>query len=460
VRSVERILWGLAAASLAVAFACVLWFVVRTIGVRVPYWGEAEVLFESRRIAHHLPLFVDPTIGAHDMGEPPSRWFVTYPPILTALMALVPDGAAMVVGRVLATLAWLGALFGIAWSSRARMTAFACAAFVAGIWILANFATVGRPDAVACALAAAGLVRATKRGRIDPVAAILLACVPWVKPTIIGLPLGAFLGDLLSRRRAALPSLAIGAGVALAIGVVLQLVSGGQLLAHVIASNAQPFTLAEWRDHVPDRLPFFAPLFALAAWGGIRSREKIALGALALSALWVLVALAKTGSASNYWMEPCIAALVLIAHAPPPWRFGEGGVVHAGATLAVVLYADVASVRGSIGHASEYRTDAEVVARARNECSGAIAADEAGIELVTNGRILIPTYQTMWLVKEGRFPAATWISELDQVSCVVEHSSQLRLVPELARTLDERFVVDPNFVRTRDEDGFRLLRRR
>ena len=78
--------------------AAVLWFAVRTIAVRVPYWGEAEVLFEARRIHEHLPLFVDPIAGAQDMGVPPSRWYVTYPPIWSGVLSIVPPAAAAIVG--------------------------------------------------------------------------------------------------------------------------------------------------------------------------------------------------------------------------------------------------------------------------------------------------------------------------------------------------------------------------
>src|SRR4051794_3355134 len=122
----------MAAATLAASLLAVLAFVVATGGKRVPYWGEAEVLFEASRIRSGLPLFVDPLIGAADRGLPPSRWYVPYPPILSAAMSLVPGRAAMTVGRVIAAAAWFGLLGGIAATAprERRLDAAAAAAFV------------------------------------------------------------------------------------------------------------------------------------------------------------------------------------------------------------------------------------------------------------------------------------------------------------------------------------------
>lgn len=442
----------------------VFWFFLETVNVRVPYWGEAETLFEASRLREGLPLFVDPVSGAHEYGAPPSRYYVTYPPLWATVLALVPSRAALLASRVLATLAWAGALAGTAWTGRRenRATALACAAFVFGSWVLANFALTGRPDSVACALAAAGLVRAVKRGRIDAVALALLVLVPWVKPTLLGLPAGAFALDFVVRRDARTPAAA--AGATLAIGLSLQVLSGGALLEHVARSNAQPFTLGAWMEHVPSRLPFFLPLFALAGAAAWRDRASpgtaIGAGALAGALAWTLVALAKTGSASNYWMEPCVAAVAVVAHAAPSaFSFGKGPVLHAAIALASIAYAGVASVRASAEHSLEYRTDAAITREIGRTCradlghDAVVAADEAGVELAVNGRILVPTYQMVHLVRAGRFPAQRWIEDLraPRVRCVVEHTGQLRLSPEIARVLDEHFTL------REERSGFRVL---
>jgi hypothetical protein len=323
-----------------------------------------------------------------------------------------------------------------------RVNAIVCAAFVAGTWIILNFAMTARPDSIACAMAGYALVRATQKKKIDLVSGALFVLVPWVKPTLLGLPLGAFVGDAISRRAKIPIPAAIAATIVLSIAA--NVLSGGVLFVHVSSSNAQPVALSAWLEHVPGRLPFFLPLFALAAWNGWRDRKNSAtgLGALIASVVWVLASLAKTGSASNYWMEPCVAAIVLVAHAAPgPFRFAVSGPVHAGIALATALYADIAAVRGSIEHAKEYRDDAAFAAHAKERCGGVAMADEAGVELALDGRILSPTYQMVYLVRAGKYPIDPWLHDIASpaVACVVEHSGQLRLSPELSRAIDERF---------------------
>ncbi|MDF2694051.1 MAG: hypothetical protein K0S65_2434, partial [Labilithrix sp.] len=425
-----RLVWSLVLASIAVALVATIGFVVATLPVRIPYWGEAEVVFEASRLRSHLPLYVDPLVGAHEYGDPASRFFVTYPPVWTWVVSLAPKDPALLFARVACTVAWFGSLGWLAWTAprASRREAAIAAAFVAGIWVLANFATVGRPDSIACAIAAGALARTIRRDRIDLVGVALFVLVPWVKPTLIGLPLGALAGAfVLARGRTAAErrhNLALaGATIALVIGsaATAYVASGGALFTHVVRSNAQPFTWSGWSAQVPSRLPFFAPLFGWALWVGWRDRARpgtrIGLAALVGAIVWTVFALAKTGSASNYWMEPAIAAVALLARATPtahPFHIGGTRLGHAVVALGCVAWADVASVRGAIEHASRMRGDAALVDTLRSrsgiDSDGVVAADEAGIELVVNGRILTPTYQMVHLVRRGSYPAALWIS--------------------------------------------------
>ncbi|MBX3223064.1 MAG: hypothetical protein KF795_21305 [Labilithrix sp.] len=462
-----RAAWALVVAGVGVALAATLGFVVATLFVRVPYWGEAEVLFEASRLRQHLPLWGDPLVGATEYGEPPSRFYVTYPPLWTWVVSLAPADVARTFARLASTLAWLGTLAGIAWSAKreVRREAALAAAFVGGIWVLANFATVARPDAIACAIAAIALTRATRRGKVDLACVALFVLAPWVKPTVIGLPAGALLGACLADRGRG--ARAIGSALVLALGaaVLAHVWSGGALFEHVVRSNAQPLSLAVWLEQVPPRLPFFAPLFAWAAWLGWRDRAsasaRIGLAALGGALVWTLFALAKTGSASNYWMEPAIAAVSLIARSPAgPIRVGGAKLGHALAALACVAWTDVASVRGALEHARSYRDDAAFVGSVRARLGAApgdvVAADEAGIELELNGRILTPTYQMAHLVRRGAYPAAPWIADLEspRTRAFVEHSRQLELVPDVLRALEAGYVV------AFEERGFRVWTRR
>jgi hypothetical protein len=429
-----RALWTLAAVATALAAVAVAAFVVATIAVRVPYWGEAEVLFEAARVRHGWPLFVDPLVGALEQGAPPSRYYVTYPPLLTVALAAVPGSVATLVGRLAASLAWFGTLAWIARSGSSRTTGAYAALFVAGLWLLANFATVARPDSFACAIAACALVRSVRAREVDFIAAALFVVAAWVKPTVLGIGCGALLTDAVLNRKAS--RLAVAVVVGGAIGVLLHLMSGGAIVAHVVRSNAQPMRLAVWLDQVPARLPFFLPLFAAAGWNGIARRTErgiaIGLGALAASTGWSLLALAKTGSAANYWMEPSLASVVLLAHAAGPFAVGGRSLAQAALTALHALYTDVASIRASFEHAARYREEASALATIRSRCDGPIASDTQGVELALDDRILIPTYQMAWQVRRGAFPAAVWKSDLTSVRCYVVHSHALDVAPEVA----------------------------
>lgn len=470
-----RALWVLAGAMLALAVLSTVGFVFATIRVRLPYWGEAEVLFEASRLRSRLPLYVDPLLGAHEYGEPPSRFYVTYPPLWSWVISRVPVAGAALFARIACTSAWFGALAGLVWTSRpeSRRDALAAASFVAGTWVLANFAMVGRPDSIACALAALALARAIRKGTLDVLGIALFVLVPWVKPTLLGLPLGAIVGAALSDRTRALRILATAAALAATSLVLAQWSSGGALFVHVVRSNAQPFTLDAWLEQVPSRLPFFGPLFAWAGWVGWGSRAspgaRIGLVALGGSILVTLVALAKTGSSSNYWMEPCIGAVAVIAGtAPGPFRVGCGRLLHASIALVSVTWMSAASIRAAVEHARAERASATFVESLRARCgvpsSAVVAADEAGIELVANGRILTPTYQMVHLVRQrgpgpSTYPPTRWIEDLKapRTRCFVEHTGQLRLAPELQEVIDEHYVAIP---KDASSEGFQLYRRR
>lgn len=446
-----RFAWALSATIIVAALVCALGFVLGTIRVRLPYWGEAEVVFEASRVRHGFPLFVDPaSTGAVEYGPPPSRYYVTYPPLLSYVLSLVPDASALVAGRVAATIAWFGTLGWIALTApRAqRVTAGLAAAFVGGVWVLVNFAMTARPDSFACACAGVALARTTRAKRVDVISAMLFALAPWLKPTLLGLPAGALAGDAAARRR--LDMVGVAAATALLVGLVLDRMSHGALVEHVVRSNAQPLSLDVWTERITHHLPFFLPLFAVALSRGARSFRQdrgvlIAQCSMVGGLVWTILAVAKTGSSANYWMEPCVAAVVLVAHAPGA-SFGHPRVLHAALTLASVIYTDVAAISSSIRRISTERRDAEFVEAAKSSCSVApgdvTASNEQGIELAANGRILTTAYQMSWLVRRGRFPLTTYITDLTapSVRCLILRTSSPFVVPEIARAAEEHFA--------------------
>jgi hypothetical protein len=383
---------------------------------------------------------------------------------LSYALALVPAWAALVVGRVVACVAWFGVLGWMAATARrqCRENAIAAAALVGGIWVLANFAMVTRPDSLACAFAALGLTRAMRKQRMDLLSIVLLVLAPWVKPTIIGLPAGALLADAIVRRRP--QTLALAAGAAAAIGIALYAASDGALFEHVIRSNAQPLTLAIWLERVPPRLPFFAPLFALALWHGLEKRAEpsiaIGVGALVGGIVWTVIAIAKTGSAANYWMEPCVAAVALVAHAPGPFVFGRSSLTHAAAALVCAAYTHSASIPSALAHTGLYRRETAFAESVRDRCGASaddvVASDEQGAELALDGRILTPAYQMAWLVHAGKYPAELWARDLAaaNVRCFLVHSNALDVAPDVARAVEQQFSPIAT------DGDFRLLRKR
>ncbi len=465
-----RAAWGLCIGLVALSLLASLAFVAATVGVRLPYWGEAEVLFEASRLREGWPIFTDPLRGASEHGLPPSRFYVTYPPLWTWGVSRLPDTVAMLGARVVSSAAWFGTLAWLAFTSgpSVRRAAIVAASFVAGIWVLTNFASTGRPDSVACALGAVTLARAVRRERLDALGVALLVLVPWLKPTVLGLPGGAivaasfFTNEASSRRRAVLSSAV--AFVALS-ALSAHTLSDGELFRHVVRSNAQPFTMEAWMAQVPARLPFFAPLFAWAGWVGWRERARsgmaIAFGAFAGAFLWTLVALAKTGSSSNYWMEPAIAAVVVIARADDA-RVRIFGTNPVPATVALfsAAWTGVASIRGALEHAQAFRNDAAFVAAIRGSHGvpneSLIASDDAGIELRLNGRILTTTYQWVYLVAKGAVPAEPWLSDISSpnVALYIERTGHLKQAPRLEQGLSNAFVL------VESSRGFRVFKRR
>jgi hypothetical protein len=465
-----RTAWGLCVVLVAFSLLASLGFVVATLGVRLPYWGEAEVLFEASRLRAGWPIFTDPLRGASELGLPPSRFYVTYPPLWTWCVSWMPEAVAMLGGRTVSSAAWFGTLAWLAFTSApsVRRSAILAASFVAGIWVLTNFASTGRPDSAACALGAITLARAVRHERLDGVGVALLVLVPWMKPTILGLPAGAmvaasfFTNEASLRRREVLSYAA--ALVALS-ALFAHVGSSGELFRHVVRSNAQPFTMDAWMAQVPARLPFFAPLFAWAGWVGWRERERagmaIVLGAFAGGLVWTLVALAKTGSSSNYWMEPAMAAVVVISGAKKT-RIHVFGTKPVPASVAAIsaVWTGVASIRGAFEHGEAFRKDAAFVAAIR-EAHGVpkdslIASDDAGIELRLNGRILTTTYQWVYLVAKGAVPAELWLSDISSpnVALYIERTGHLQQAPRLEQGLSNAFVL------VESSRGFRVYKRR
>jgi hypothetical protein len=442
------------AVTLAASVLAVLVWAVATVHVRPTIAGETEVIFEASRIREHLPLYVEPTSGAFDYGPVPARFLVTYPPLWSAVVSRVPGRAAVVAARLSCTFAWLAALGVFVAVARrgCRLHALGAAAFFAGTFNIALFADSGRPDSIAILLAAIALARSIRTERLDAWGGALLALAAWVKPTVIGLAVGAFAVDLLSPRRAR-SAIAGAAAVSLAMVAILQLDAGPAWFWHVVRSNLQPFDLRFWFEAMEHDVFFFVgPVIYALGLGWSRRREfdlrtnaapLAALVPLATAFVWALAARAKIGSSTNYWMETALGVVAVCATLPSPASAARAPL--AALVLAQSLWVSIASVRSVVYRVAADRRIDVLLNEARTLCGArpadVVMSDDPAAELRANGRLYTTAYQMVFLVFAGRYPVGMWIADIQrpEVACFIEHTRIMRFVPELDRAVAAKF---------------------
>jgi hypothetical protein len=454
---------ALAVAIFAACLVASLVFATVTLPVRPLENTEGCLLFEASRIRAGLPLYTDPLAGAYDYGPVPARYYVLYPPLWSSLASLVPGGVAPAAGRAVSALIWYGLLSSIAWNAyrRRRPVGVLFALFVGGVYTLTLYAASARPDALAVALAAFALVRTVRAKDAGPAEVALFTLAAWVKPNVIGLGLGVAARVLSTGRRrgtALVTALFVSAVV---FGVVYR-VSGGTLWRHLASATLQPLSVRQWIEQISSRAGFFAFPIAFALVSGVRGGQddegvRIATVALASSVAWTLLCLAKVGSATCYWMEPCIGALIVTAHAPPPSLSARERAALAIGLPLQALWVGVASVRSSVEAVLSSPPKARALTELRRERRGGSLwlSDDAGIELELDGRLVDTPFQTTQLVRRGRFPEALWIDDVTHpaIAGLVTETDLLerplvevdvghdRYDPALRRALRDEFVL-------------------
>jgi hypothetical protein len=420
--------------------------------LRVRPWipGEAEILFEASRLRQGLALYVDPRVGEFDYGPVPTRCYVLYPPLWSWALAHVPAAHASTFARAVCTFAWFGSLGWVASRARpeCRRAAWLAASAVAGVFVLALFATSGRPDAVATAVAALALSRAATRGSVGAVEGALLALAAWIKPNVLGIAAGLGLYALSRGPGVAGAFVAGAAGVSVPIAAVLQRASGGAWAQHLVGSVVQPASLAIWWSQVSTRAMFLGPA-VLTTWLGARARApgaRIATSAWCASLAWALLSLAKFGSASNYWMEPGVAAVAVFANAPGRALDPARRALFWTATAGACAWLAVATIGGTLEAFRREPRRAALLARARADCGArdgeVVVTDNSGSELALNGRVIEPAFQMIFLAHNGRLPLSTWVADVrrPEVACALEQDGVLHAIREVGAAIDERMV--------------------
>lgn len=430
----------LAAAAVLSTGLCLIWALWSTT-LRLPLLGEYEVYFEAARLRAGLPLYVDHRVGATDYGPVPSYFLVVYTPIWPAVLALLPDATRLEVARTVGLLLWFATFLASGASGPRRKQGLLAGLCVATLLILLLFGASGRPDTVALALAAAGLVRVLRHDQLDARAALLLALAPWLKPTVAAIalctPLAALLVRMPGARRGALVTVAAHG----AIAAVFWFGSHGAGFEHLALSNLQELVWQRELEVLRERAPFFFPLLLLAgftagaSWRSER-RARLLLLLLGGTSAACLIGLAKVGSSSNYWFEPCLIAVLVFAHLPLPARLAERWPF-ALAVWSWFALVQTATVRGIFERFGTDREDAEMVARARALCmpsqSSITLSDHGGIEWSLHGRPIVESYQMFFLLGRGGFSIDTWraLYQRPEARCFVRVTGLLQFSTEL-----------------------------
>ena len=90
---------------------------------------------------------------------------------------------------------------------------------------------------------------------------------------------------------------------------------------------------------------------------------------------------------------------------------------------------------------------AALLARARADCGArpgdVVVADNPGSEMALDGRVIAPALANVYLVMDGHMPVGAWVHDLElpEVACVLEEGDLFDVLPEVAATLDRRFVL-------------------
>jgi hypothetical protein len=475
-RSARAAQW-LAIGCVALAFIAVSWFAVATLLNRPLEYVEGEVLFNASRLRDQLKLYVDPMVGAFDYGPVPARYYVAYVPIWAWVLSHLPADSAAPLARGVDLCAWYGMLAWIAWRSPIATRRIAClaAVLVASRFTLTYYAASARPDTIAVVLAGIALWRGARDRRVDAWGGVLFALAAWTKPNVVGMAWGALLWPLVSRRDRDYGALLGALMTSAALIVLLQIVTSGEWLRHLFRSTCQPLSLVHLRHELSPVVGLCMAPLGLAAWWGARTRHdlsvRVAFPSLLTSIGWTLLSLSKYGTAGNHWLEPSLAAAILVARSP---------ALHVTAASRPVLILVVAiqgcvsacvSVHDSLEEALLSPRRTAFISRARKICGAEpgdlVLAPDVGIEYMINGRIIATPFEMTYLVRRGLYPLSLWIADLESPRVrgivmendVLERPSQTstsydRLDPSIREALGRRFVF------AEEQAGLRVYRLR
>jgi hypothetical protein len=417
-------------------------------------YGEGFVQLDILRAAAGDALYGNP-------AQPPYTIQVYTPLYLWLSSALVRLGAGgYTAGRLLGYGAVLGtaAVVVLSAPARRRATATGVAACYLTLPLFVTWGAVVRPDNLAVLLSAAGIALLERSiGRRAVAAALLLfLAAGMTKQSSVAAPAAACLWLL---PRAPRRALGLGAGLALAAALcaaALQWASGGWFWLHAVASHdAKPFAWARaaavWGHFLAYHAPLAAFALGLVAWLALRRRASASLLWLALSTLATASA-GKSGSDTNYWLEP-VAALALLAarELPVPLAPGAGRPRRVAAwagTLAALTFAASNAWLHHLNHAwipaAGVRFQASVARF--GAAPGQVIADDAGFLIAAGKPLFLRPFIMTQLAEAGRWDEGPVLDAIESgrvglwvVQREPEELLRARYTPAQRRLLQRRF---------------------
>jgi hypothetical protein len=468
------------AGAVASAIAAVA-YVIATLHTR--RWGqvEAEMVFEAMRVRSGFPLYFDPVAGAHEYGDPPTRYFVLYTPVWPRVLSWLGSSLDTMrfAGRAFNSVVWLSFLaFVLRSAPKANRAASIVAVGLAcGCFFMSRETTLACADTTACVLAGLGLLRAVKKREMDWVAAALLASGPFWKPNVLGIAIGVCLAHLLVKRFQAWRSLAVFAFVGLSWLAVCRFASGGLFPLHMLRATGQTLSLERAAREIMGRgffllLPHVVVLFfAFRARAGMFARV-----ALSTTVAWSTFLSSKHGSGAHYFVEPTVAAIVVVTQTE--WS-GLGasrmGAVLRYATAGVFAWIVFgSSIDAFADDAMLTRQRKDLVAQIRDACplgaGDVLVSTDVVMELEIDGRIIVPVWQNTYLLRTGVFPADVWRRDLasPHVKCLLSGLDMKEPLPQEIAGITEvgafrkelRETIDANFALDREVGGWLVYKRR
>jgi len=300
-RSPATLAWGsyvLIAGALA-AYAVVMWLAALV--------ARAPVLYGEGAVANAARLARD---GVAYLDVDPQRFVAAnYPPLYLHIASV---GDAFVTGRIVSILSTLAVAATVFVSARSAGR-LAAAALAAGWLALAPVMVWGpavKPDLLALALTAVGVVTLDRRRDLAAVAGFALLFAGFAKPTAF-LPALALAAWLARADRSALARFVFGAAVAaIAAAVTVYLDSVPDVWRHVVTWNALSWSLEQWLPLVFLAVIVVGVPALIATFAG---EVRGARAAYVVGALGILIAGGREGATINYLLDLTVAIMLAIA---------------------------------------------------------------------------------------------------------------------------------------------------